>query len=68
MVDGVLASCYASSDHGLCHIIVTPMRWFPLIMEWIHAEENEFHGYVKIAQELGRWLVPDAAYYLLTAN
>ena len=37
-------------------------------MEWIHTEEKEFHGYVKIAQELGKCLVPDAAYYLLTVN
>ena len=68
MVDGALASCNASSDHGLWHIVVTPMRWFPLRMEWIHTEDSEFHGFVKIAQELGRWLVPGAVYYVLTTN
>ena len=32
VVDGVLASCYALSDHDLVHIVMTPMRWFPAMM------------------------------------
>ena len=29
IVDGVLASCYASSDHDLVHIIMVPIQRFP---------------------------------------
>ena len=29
IVDGVLASCYASFDHDLAHIAMAPMQWIP---------------------------------------
>ena len=35
MVDGILASCYASFDHDLAHIAMTPIQWFPEIIEGI---------------------------------
>ena len=28
MVDGVLASCYASFDHDLAHFGMRPLQWF----------------------------------------
>ena len=51
MVDGILASCYASFDHNLAHLGMTPMRWFPDIVDSIFGEN---HVYVNIAKNLGR--------------
>ena len=39
VVDGVLASCYASCHHDLNHIGALPIQLFPKIMEWIFGEE-----------------------------
>ena len=33
VVDGVLASCYASFDHDWAHLLTTPVRWFPWLFE-----------------------------------
>ena len=59
-MDGVLASCYASLDHDLAHFIMTPMQWFPEVLEWIFNVDKGFQGYVIIAKELGGWLMPHA--------
>ena len=58
VVDGVLASCYASFDHDLAHITMAPIQWFPEIIEGIFGKEKESLAYVNIAKELGRWLLP----------
>ena len=51
VVDGILASCYASADHNLAHLGMTPMRWFPDIVDSIFGND---HGYLNIAKDLGR--------------
>ena len=33
VVDGVLASCYASFDHDWAHLLTTPFRWLPWLFE-----------------------------------
>ena len=33
LIDGVLASCYASVAHDVSHLGVTPKRWFPNTIE-----------------------------------
>ena len=48
LVDGILASCYPSSNHDLAHFGIAPIRWFPEIIEWIFGEDDGFQGYVKI--------------------
>ena len=58
IVDGVLASCYASFDHDLAHIAMAPMQWIPKIMEFIFGEDNGSSGYVKMAKGFGRWMLP----------
>ena len=58
VVDGVLASCYASFHHDLAHIAMTPIRWFPGIIEWIFGENNGTPTYVDIVGDLGRLLLP----------
>ena len=56
-VNGVLASCYASTDHDLAHIGMTPLRWFPKMTSWIFGEETEIKMSRSIAKELGKWLI-----------
>ena len=51
MVEGILASCYASADHNVAHLGMTPMRWFPDIVDSIFGEN---HGYVNMLKDLGR--------------
>ena len=58
MVDGVLASCYASFDHDVAHLTMTPAQLFPNKIGWIFGEEEGSLAYVNIAKELGRWLLP----------
>ena len=57
VVNGVLASCYAFSDHDLAHIAMTPVQWFPNIINWVFAVDDESIGYVKIAEDLRRWML-----------
>ena len=58
VVDGVLASCYPSAHHDLAHIAMTPIRWFPKILEWIFGDDYGIIGYVRIAEELGLLVTP----------
>ena len=61
VVDGVLASCYPSSDHDLAHFGMGPLRWFPKIIHWIFGEDNGLQGYVRINEGIAGWLtVPEA--------
>ena len=57
LVDDVLASCYAGFNHDLAHITMTPLTWFPEVMQWIFGEDNGFQNYVLIQKSLGEWLV-----------
>ena len=58
VIDRMLASCYAFSDHNLAHITVTPMLWFPEMIEWIFGMEKVSQGYVSILADLGGLLLP----------
>ena len=58
MVDGVLASCHASVDQDIAHFIMMPMQWYPGIMEWTFGLNNGFPGYINIANDLGKWMLP----------
>ena len=57
VVDGVLASCYSFSHHHLAHIVITPLRWFPDIMNSVFGVDNESPGYIKFAEGLGTWVL-----------
>ena len=49
VVDGILASCYAFSDHHLAHLTMTPMRFFPDVMDYIFGVvDNGSPGYVAL--------------------
>ena len=58
MVDGVLSSCYATYDHDVAHIAMTPMQWFPAIIRWIFGEDTGIQIYVSTTKHLGQWLIP----------
>ena len=58
VVDGVLASCYASTDHDLSNLVMTPIQWYPALIGWIFGEESGLPFYVKIAKS-GRWALPN---------
>ena len=58
MVDGVLASCYASCNYDLAHIIMTPAHWFPSIVKQIFGEEKGSSFYAITLQDTGRWALP----------
>ena len=63
MVDGGLASCYASFDHDLAHFAMAPVQWFPEIIEWIFGENDGSSGYHEIAKEFGRLILPNWVLY-----
>ena len=50
VVNGVLASCYASFDHDLAHLIMTPTHWFPTLIEWIFDQENGIQAFTKLVK------------------
>ena len=62
MVDGVLASCYASVDHDLVHIAMAPMRWFPGMMGLIFGADDGFSVYARIGDNLKNMMIPDVSY------
>ena len=59
MVDGILASCFASTDHD----IAMPIRWFPTKMAWIFGVENECAFHAKFLEEVARWILPHGQLY-----
>ena len=59
VVDGVLTSCYPSVTHEVSHIGMTPIRWFPEIMEWIFGDDGALPGYVILSEKLGKWMLPN---------
>ena len=56
--DGVLASCYASSNYDSAHIVMTPVHWFPGIAKQIFGEEKGFSVYAITLQVIGGWVLP----------
>ena len=58
MVNGILASCYASFDHNLAHVVMAPLQWLTEIMELIFGEQNGSPVFVDIVKYLGRLAVP----------
>ena len=58
MVDGVLASCYALTDHYLSHFTMTPIQLFPKITEWVLGDDSGFLTFANIAEQLGRSITP----------
>ena len=62
MVDGVLASCYASADHDLVQLMLMPIRWFLEWIEWIFGVYNGFQIYAGTIEHLAGWIMPHTLY------
>ena len=58
VVDGILASCYASCDHDSAHIGMLPIQLFPTLMKWVFGDDNGSPAYVNIAGNIGGWMLP----------
>ena len=63
IVDGILASCHASTDHDLAFFGMVPMRWFPEVLVWLFGKEDETQVYANIAEKLGKWVPPYDSMY-----
>ena len=63
MVDGILASCYAFSDHDVAHIGMTPIRWFPRLIERIFGGNNESPDFVNVADKFAKMVFPSGNRY-----
>ena len=55
-MDGVLASCYASFDHDIQHIVLQPLLWFPSLMDLLLGEEESLNSYVTILEHVGEMM------------
>ena len=60
VVDGVLASCHASSDHDMAQLGTVPLQWFPEITLMLLGEDAVSPSLVSIEEELKRWMLPFA--------
>ena len=58
IVDGVLASCYASFHYDLAHIVMTPIQWFPEIIHWIFGDEVGHSAFIKTTKYTGSLILP----------
>ena len=59
VVDGVLASCYASFDHNLAHFVMSVIQWYPDMTELIFGVNNGTPEYVNIVKNYGRLVLPN---------
>ena len=64
MVDGVLASCYASFNHDIAHFAMKPVQWFQGMLEWIFGWNNGVQVYTSIVKSVGRYVMPDSHLYV----
>ena len=63
IVNGVLASCYASTHHDLAQYIMKPNQWYPAIINWIFGIDNGSPVYVTSLKEVKKWLHPNDIQY-----
>ena len=58
VVDGILASCYASVNHDLAHLAMAPIKWFPGTVQWVFGEDDGFSAFAKITEYLRTSMLP----------
>ena len=63
IVNGVLASCYGITDHDLAHLLISPMRFIPEVMEWIFGQEDGTQSYINVGRWVGSLVAPDSIWY-----
>ena len=62
VVNGIFASCYASFDHDLADWAMSPLKWFPEMLEWIFDEVNGM-VFIDIAKNIRKSLLPYGQLY-----
>ena len=62
MVNGVLASCYAYADHDIVHFAMVPMQMYSKAIEWVFGMNKGLPGFVSIAIDLHKWILPQELY------
>ena len=55
IVNGLAVSCYAYFDHELANIGMTPMQWYPEIVDWIFGRDKESPGYINLVSNVAKW-------------
>ncbi|XP_037086957.1 desert hedgehog protein-like [Pollicipes pollicipes] len=69
VVNGVLASCYASFDHDWAHALTTPLRWLPALFEDHSTRDAEGpRAAVESLKQFGQWLFPQPGSELRAAE
>ena len=58
VVDRILASCYATVNHDVAHIGMTPIQWFPDMVQWIFGNEEGFSAFAKTIEYLRMSMLP----------
>ena len=58
VVDGLLVSCYADFARDVGHFTMTPMQWFPEIIQWFFGVDTGFSTFVSMARQLGILVMP----------
>ena len=51
VVNGVLASCYATANHGMAHFAMMPLQWYPEIIKLVFGNYNGSPTYVGITKD-----------------
>ena len=60
MVNGVLVSCYANTDHhDVAHLAMTPMHRFSAVMKWIFGDDTDYPVFVTTIREVVTLLLPN---------
>ena len=62
IVDGILASCYAFSDHDMAHIGMSPIRWIPRLIEMIFGKNNESPPFLNVVERFAKIVFPSEIY------
>ena len=58
LVNDMYASCYAAVTHGLSHVALAPMRWFPALLD-ADPQRQGVRPYVQIVKRLAMHILPD---------
>ena len=60
VVDGILASCYASTDHDTAHFVRSSLQWIPGLLEWMFDKETGSSNdlYISISKGFSNWVLP----------
>ena len=59
IVNGVLASCYASTDHDLAQHVMKPNQWCPELINWIFGIHEGSPVYGATLRGVRKWMHPN---------